>query len=461
MENRDILERMIQIREKREQEIHNENNKEENINNVINDVKYLGKIRYLEEINGQKIETEKDIFVVIEDDDGKISYIYYDENLENVAFENDMFDEILPGKDFMDKDESFLKEISEMDKDGKSLSEIQEQVEKIEKVAKALGIDPEQIENIDELDLDQLLEEKEREEDSEVDELTKEEVLKLDIKETTNLSENIKGTTLGNKLGVSNMELPDGTKLTDGEKLARVSTSSLDKYTQTNTSMQDSFVIIRSNGEAVPVGEDILKPDSRSGVNSTREDLTINNDGSVRREVNTSSYVIVNGNGREFIKVGNDEQFGKEIKYSQWSDEKGEYVDTELKTSRDIMINDDTRQYLKDRNEGVREATDTIERAEHHEEQGEKETDVTLVDNNPDNDSHYHVDENDYIPNTNTTWREFANICGYRGADSIERAQEKFEKAVSENSELNNKEIIEEVEEEMNEDYRNTEEQRR
>lgn len=461
MENRDILERMIQIREKREQEIHNENNKEENINNVINDVKYLGKIRYLEEINGQKIETEKDIFVVIEDDDGKISYIYYDENLENVAFENDMFDEILPGKDFMDKDESFLKEISEMDKDGKSLSEIQEQVEKIEKVAKALGIDPEQIENIDELDLDQLLEEKEREEDSEVDELTKEEVLKLDIKETTNLSENIKGTTLGNKLGVSNMELPDGTKLTDGEKLARVSTSSLDKYTQTNTSMQDSFVIIRSNGEAVPVGEDILKPDSRSGVNSTREDLTINNDGSVRREVNTSSYVIVNGNGREFIKVGNDEQFGKEIKYSQWSDEKGEYVDTELKTSRDIMINDDTRQYLKDRNEGVREATDTIERAEHHEEQGEKETDVTLVDNDPDNDSHYHVDENDYIPNTNTTWREFANICGYRGADSIERAQEKFEKAVSENSELNNKEIIEEVEEEMNEDYRNTEEQRR
>lgn len=460
MESKDILEKMIQIREKREQEIHNENNKEENMNNVINDVKYLGKIRYLEEINGQKVETEKDIFVVVEDDDGKISYIYYDEDMKNIAFENDMFDEILPGKEFVDKDKSFLKEISEMDKEGKSLSEIEEQVAKIEKIAEALGLDPEQIEDIEDIDLDQLLEEQEREEDSEVDELTKEEVLKLDIKETTNLSENIKGITLGNKLGVSNMELPDGTKLTDGEKLARVSTSSLDKYTQTNTSMQDSFVIIRSNGEAVPVGEDILKPDSRSGVNSTREDLTINNDGSVRRENNTSSYIIANGNGREFIKVGNDEQFGKEIKYSQWSDERGEYVDTELKTSRDIIINDDTRQYLKDKNEGVREATDTIERAEHHEERGE-EADVTIVDNDPDNDSHYHVDENDYIPNTNTTWRDFANICGYRGADSIQRAQEKFEKAVSENGELNNQEIIEEIDEEMNEDYRNNEEQKR
>lgn len=34
------------------------------------------------------------------------------------------------------------------------------------------------------------------------------------------------------------------------------------------------------------------------------------------------------------------------------------------------------------------------------------------------------IDENDYIPNTNITWRQFANKCGYRGEGDIEKAVE-------------------------------------
>lgn len=460
MENKKILEKMIMLKYKREQEI-SQMDDFEKLNTVIDDIRYLGNIQFIEELDGKSIIKEKDIYLLIEEKDGNIIYKYYDENMQLVAAEDGTLEMLVPSKEFNDKDQSYLKQISEIDKEGKSLSEIKIQVEQIEKIAEKLGISTEEIEELDFIDLEQEIEEKEEIEQSDKRKLTKEQTDSLDIKETTSLNENIKGTTLAKKLGVDNIELPNGEKLTDGVKLARVSTNSLNKYTGNHVNMIDSFVIIRSNGEAVPVGENILKPDTRSGKNPASNSLTVNVDGTVDRENNTSSYRIVNGNGNEFLKVGYDEISGREIKYSQWSNEKGEYVDTELKTSRDTFINDDVRQYLKARNKGIREATETLEKAEHHEEYGETETDVTLVDHDPNNDSHIHIGENDYIPNTNTTWREFANQCGYRGEGSLEKAQEKFQQECAENTELSNEEIIENVIEEENEDYRHLQERKR
>ncbi len=457
MENKYILENMIKIRENREKELISNLEEGEFPDTVINDVRYLGKIKFSENFDGTNIEKESDVYLLIEEKDGVLVYKYYNENKKLMAYENDALEQVMPSKEFVNKDESILKQITKMDKEGKSLLEIEAQVEMIEKIAESLGIDPEDIENIDELDLEQIIEGEQQEKNNII---SQEKTDSLDIKETTDLNENIKGTTLANKLGVSNIELPNGEKLTDGIKLARVSTSSLSKYTENSSNMIDSFVIIRNNGQAVPVGPDILEPDTRAGTNPTSDDLTVNVDGIVDRETNTSSYRIVNGNGREFIKVGHDEISGREIKYSQWSDEKGEYVNTELKTNRDTFMNDDTRQYLKARNEGVREATETLEKAENHEEQGDKETDVTLVDHDLNNDSHVHIDENDYIPNTNTTWRQFANECGYRDSNAIEKAQEKFEKECRENPEASNEEIIENIIEQQNEDFRHPQERK-
>ena len=63
--------------------------------------------------------------------------------------------------------------------------------------------------------------------------------------------------------------------------------------------------------------------------------------------------------------------------------------------------------------------------------------------------------ENEYIPGTNKTWRQFANECGYRGEDSIEHAQEIFEKERenSKNEDKSNDELIEDIVDEKNEEF--------
>lgn len=453
MNNKQILENMMKLKELRQQELNKKMNDGQKINAVVNDIRYLGKIGFIEEIEGQNISKERDVYLSIEDDDGKITYRYYNEDLQLVAGEDGALETLVPSTEFSEKDQTYLEKIVEKGKEGMSLLDIETRVEKIEKIAKALGISAETIGYIEEIDLEQEIEEEQEQEENQM--LTKEQTASLNIRETTNLSENIKGETLGNKLGVNNIELPNGEKLTDGEKLARVDTSSLGQYIDNTSNMKDSFVIIRSNGEAVPVGEDILEPDTTSGNNSSRSDLTVNTDGSVDRETNTSSYRIVNGNGNEYLKVGYDEISGREIKYSQWSSQKGEYVSTELKTNRDNLVNDDTRQYLKSRNQGVREATETLERAEKHEEKEDPNLDVTLVDNDPNNDSHDHIDENDYIPNANITWGKLADKLGIRGSDRLERTVELYYKECSKDKykDASPEEVIDDMEEEANNEY--------
>lgn len=442
MEKNNRLATMIAIKEKREKYI---KEKDQGLDTVINDIEYLGKVKFIQEINGQKVEEEKDIYLLIEEKDGRTLYKYYDENMELVAYEDSVFEELMAESRFEGKDQSFLKQIENIDKEGKSLSQIEAELEEI---SKGLGISLDEIEEIREFDLKQEIKEKE---DSEKQILNKDKVSCLDIKETTKLSQNIKGETLENKLGIKNVTLPNGQKLTDGEKLAVVSTSSLNKVVDTKNSQSYSFCVIRKNGEAVPIGDDILVQDERSGISPITEELTINNNGIVNEETNVASYRIVNGNRNEFIKISNDEISGKEIKYSEYSTEKGKYVSTELETDKDIFIDDDVRQYLKDRTEGREKADNTIKRAEH---QKCEEKDVTLVDNNPNNDSHVHISPDDYIANTDMTWGEYASQLGYRGEGAIQRAQEQFENSQEKNPDFDNKEIVEMTIEEANEDFR-------
>ncbi len=449
MEEKNNLSTMVKLRNKREREIKENLRNGEHLDTIINDIKYLGKVEFIEEIDGQKIEEEKDIYLLIEEKDGRVLYRYYDENMKLIAYEGDIREGIMATTDFEDKDKSFLKQIDEFNKeDSMSLSDIEE---KLEKISDTLELDIDEIKEIKELDLNQKIKEAEKDKET----LSKDETSHLDIKETTRLSQNIKGQTLGNKLGINNIELPNGKKLTDGEKLAIVNTDSLNKYTDRKNSQDYSFVVIRKNGEAVPLDNSILVSDERSGISPINEDLTINNNGNVSKETNVTSYRIVNGNREEFLKIGNDDISGRKIKYSEFSKEKGEYVTTELETDRDIYIDDDVRQYLKDRTEGRKKANNTIERSKKHD--GEQK-DITLVDNDINNDSHVHVDKNDYIPNTNKTWEQFANELGYRGDGSIQKAQEEFEKEKHKNKELNNEEIIEQMVEIANEDFRGPQE---
>lgn len=456
MEKNELIEIMIKLKAKREQQIKESLKDTETLKTIINDIKYLGSIKYTEQVDGKDIEKQKEIYMLVEENDGKMWYKYYDENLELIAAEDGIEEQIAFAEKFNEKDVNFLDKIQELDKmEGISLSELEQEYLSLEDIAIELGIDPKEIEEYQKLDLDQEIDEKEDDGDQEV--INKEKTDKLNIKERTELNQNIEGRTLGSKLGINNITLPDGSKLTDGKYLAIVSTSSLDEHTENDSNQRYSFAVIRENGDAVPLGNDILASDEIIGTNPTNSDLTINSDGRVNKKSNVSSFEIVNGNRNEYLKISNDEVSGHKIKYSKYSPEKGEYISTELRTDREIYINDDVRQYLKDSSEGVTKAQATIERSEVHEEYDEKK-DITLVDNNLNNDSHTHINSDDYVPNINITWGEYANQLGYRGEGAIELAVKKYEETLAKNKGLDSKKIVELTIDEANEEFRNPQE---
>ena len=125
---------------------------------------------------------------------------------------------------------------------------------------KHYGIKKEELEEIDEIDIDKEIKEKDKDKEDEKDdekednkekedeneELTTDETRKLDIREETSANKSIKGQTLRNKLGLEK----EG--ITNVEKIARVSTSSLERVKGEKVSNQlDTFVAIKTNGEAV------------------------------------------------------------------------------------------------------------------------------------------------------------------------------------------------------------------
>lgn len=63
--------------------------------------------------------------------------------------------------------------------------------------------------------------------------------------------------------------------------------------------------------------------------------------------------------------------------------------------------------------------------------------------------------ENEYVPGTKKTWRQFANECGYRGEGSIEHAQEVFERERKndKNEDKSNEELIGNIVDEKNEEF--------
>ena len=248
--------------------------------------------------------------------------------------------------------------------ENKSMENLQKQY--IKELSEKLGISEEEIMQIDEVDLNEELptEEEVQEKlntketkDTKQKRIGNEELEKLDIREETKLNQEIKGETLGQKLGL------DKAGIHDGEKLVRIQKSQLSSKTREGISSQsvDILAVTRKDGSAVILGENILRPNTREGTNPTQENATIdNNDGTIDKEVNTTSYEIVNGNGREYINIGYDEVSGKEIKYSMYSHQEGKYIDVELETNRTLYQDPKVREFLRDRNEGMHEADEII-----------------------------------------------------------------------------------------------------
>lgn len=398
-----VIDKMRSIREKRKLEMlnaelekadSNPDTEKRTSNDKVLNVKYLGVV----EIDGK----EKGIYLVLEqkeNEDGTLAEIerYYTEDEKCIGGNNnsDQYEYLILNAKYANEKE-LAKKLQALDKEGiLDLNNLEQ--ERLEEIARALGVDVEEIQSINEIDVN--IKEKgqkstnkdSKENEDERVEISEEGVKGLDIKEETEANTYLKGETLDKKLGLAEKGI------TGVKKIARVSTSNLKNVTgEKTTNNEDSFVAIKSDNTAVVLGEDILKKDTRRGNNPRGESLTINNDGSVSREAITSSYLIVNGNGQEYLQCGYDESSGKEIKYTLRSNTTGEDVATELETQRTYDDDSYVRGFLNDRNEGIYEPDKIMERDKEHGECDEK--DVTVIDNDKDNDSHEHfVVNEEYI----------------------------------------------------------------
>ena len=402
---------------------------------------YLGEI----ELEGRK----RDIYLVREliekRINGKSQQIevdsYVTEQLEKIAGNNhsDNYQYPIVVSRYMNEKDSIEEQIRDLEDEG-FLDLGQMERERRTQIAKALGRKEEEIQEIDEIDLKQKI--------TNQPQVDKKELKGLDIKEETKLSQYIKGESLEKKLGLKEHGIEDGVTL------ARVSSTSLNKYLDKPTSQIDSFVVIRKDGTAVALGEDILQPDNRLGTNPNKQITTANvEQGEVEKEQITSSWRIVNGNGREYLSVGYDESYGshREIKYMMSAVKEKEYVSVELETRQTWRQDEDIRQYMLERGEGTRTADNALSRDKQHENCGKEE--VQDIDNNKNNDTHEHglqailLDPNQKIPDTDITWNELADKCKYSVEEVYSKYQEKRREA---SSNKENTQIIEEIEDDAN-----------
>lgn len=411
----------------------------------VKEMKYLGKIS----VEGE----ERDIYLMREllkkQINGEIHEVdvdsYITEKLEKIAGNNhsDSYQYPMVVSKYTKEKGDIEEQLQDLDDEGfLDLGELE--LERKSEIAKAIGVKEEEIKEIDEMDLSQ-----EVKKEAVVD---KQDLKGIDIKEETKLSQYIKGATLENRLGLKEHGIEDGVTL------ARVSSSSLNKYLDKPTTQVDCFVVIRKDGSAVALGEDILVPDNRLGTNPTQHITTANvEQGEVEKEPITSSWRIVNGSGRDYLSVGYDESYGshREIKFMTSSVKERDYVGIELETRYTWRQDEDIRQYMNERGEGTRTADNALERSRTHQLKDDSDKncgkeEVQDIDNNKNNDTHEHLpkenvfDPEQKIPDTDMTWQELADKCKISPEEVYSKYQEK------DDSRKTGKEIANEIEEDVN-----------
>lgn len=447
-----VIDKMRELRNKRDLEILDNQMKSINLDtdyqkelpqDKVLDVKYIGEIN----IDGDI----KKIFKLLEQkENGKKELVqierYYTEDGMFLGGNNlsDSYKEIILSENMKQRDK-ILEQLEQIENNEiLDLNEIEQ--ERLAEIAKALGIEKEDIKRVDEINLETKEKENEKDKDEEEKEISEEQIDGLNIKEEVSADISLKGESLGKKLGL------DQKGITNVEKIARVSASSLNKITGETNNNIDAFVAIKTDGTAVPLGEDILKPDTRSGTDPRGKDTTINNDGSVDKEAITTSYLIVNGNGQEYLQCGYDENFGKEIKYTLRSNQDGRDVAIELETQATYFQDSDVREFLNDRHEGIYEPDEILERDEEHGECEEK--DVTNIDDDLSNDTHTHFN-NEIISECvveildTKVNDDDEQIADYRNRDD---AKWEIQEALKERTFKSKEELVEYVSQKMKQD---------
>ena len=214
---------MRTLRDKRDLEILNSQLEETNIDSdyqkkspkdkVLN-VKYLGKVKFKETIDGKEIEFEKDIYSIIEQKEGKDGNLiqierYCDEDGNVLAGNNDsdQYNYIILSEEYKDRD-GLLEQLESLDKEGiLDLNDIDQ--ERLEELARVLGVTVRELRGVSEIEADEEIDEDLEEKDEKQEDRKKDQ---NDEKETLSKKEVEKIST--------KTEISTGQKVTDKDTMA-------------------------------------------------------------------------------------------------------------------------------------------------------------------------------------------------------------------------------------------------
>ena len=400
-----ILDKMRELRDKRDLELLNQDLENVNLNsdyqkevskNKVLDVKYIGTI----EIDGEP----KDIYLLIEqkeEKDGSLAEIekYYTEDGEFLGGDSnlDQFDFITLKKEYADK-VGLLKQLENLDKKGiLDLNDIEN--ERLEELARELGIDVKDIEKLAEIDA-------EKELDKWHEELTNEQIEELQEEGIEPGDEEYRRYLLDHGLslpkeeveeGISTKtEIKTGQKVTDKDTMAsllnvedkgyvKIAVVYSDKLQDNGNTTRFSFVGIKPDGSA----EKIDTLEQAYGSNPTKNVQTLNKDGSKIEEDKVNSIFRIKGKDEEQLAVNIGQMGTIEPKFVRTPRQDGEKaISIPIETQN---IRPTTRETMKFMNRSRNtDISNNIKLAQEHEKIGCKEATVKDIDNDKNNNTHEH-----------------------------------------------------------------------
>lgn len=436
-----VIDKMREFRDRRDLELLKEDFSNINLdtdykkelpkNQVLN-IKYLGSIDWEDSSNGEK--SQKDIYLIIEqmeNAEGKLVKIekYYTEDYELLGGNNkgDLRDFILLKEKYA-KDNELLEKLNSLDKSGiLDLNEIEQ--ERIEELASILGIAPKDIEKIAELDKEEI-EEAEEKIEKEEKTVTKKELEKISSKQEIDISQKVTDNeTMASLLNVQDKGY---------KKLAVIYS---DKMKGVNNT-EFSIVGIKDDGTA----EVIDSLEQRYGINPTKEINSLNYDGSELKTKQAESIFSVKGENEKQIAVRIGAMGTIEtdlVRTPRQANQEAISIPIENQSIRPTTR--ETREFMnQQRNPDIIEE---IERVKSHEKVGCKEATIKDINDNPNDDTHTHIEiDETYIKKCVKEILKDDIIASNYGRDYV---RDKIINKIEKKEYLSKDEVLQEVREDL------------
>lgn len=417
-----VIDKMRSLRDKRDLEILNQELKDIDLNssdqkklsdNKVLNVKYLGVIK----IEGE----EKGIYLVIEQKaqkDGTLAQIerYYTEDGEFLGGDNsiDEYDFLTLDEKYMNN-KDMLEKLQSIDKDGiLNLNKIEQ--ERMEEVAKELGITAKEIEKMSEID-------------------SKKEIEKISTK--SEIDTNRKVTDKETMASILNVQ-------DKGYKKIAIIYS--DKMQDNGNTTRFSFVGIKEDGTA----EKIDTIEQAYGRNPSKEINSVNRDGSKVEQEQVNSIYRIKGKKETQIAVDIGAMGTIEPSLVRTpAQDNEEAISIPIETHNVRPTTRETRELMNEqRNPRVKEE---IQRAKEHQELRCDDISLKDIDDNPNNNTHEHIEiSEEYLDKCATKILENDEVSSiYNRNDVINRLKENIEKS---REDIQTEELLEQVENQMEEE---------